>query len=209
MAPTCAAGSSRSSSQFRLANESNYGTPSQLDRSTTAPSNRTWQTDGLNINTTDNEIRNRLIRLSYDGLVHNTTYPPRQVLYYALRLEAAACAQKGFSMSRDSAYSSKLIDVFHILKSPNHDLRLAILNGNLAPEEVVKRDSSHLRSSRRLTEDEEHMRRSAANAMASGDHYAMTCRECGTKQNIYLKSHKQAPKTLCSRCRDVWEQTLD
>jgi transcription elongation factor S-II len=176
---------------------------------------RTWKTDGVNINSTLNKIRDGCIGLLYDGLCHNTTESPRVVLLKAIAVEAAAFNMYGSESNPE--YRTKIRSLFQNLKNKsNPQLRVSILSNEVAPSVFVRMSHDQLKSAQRREEDrkfeQENMNKAMIAQPERSVNASLECSRCGQNKVTYAEAQTRSadePMTVfctCLNCGKSWKQ---
>ncbi|MCJ1451911.1 RNA polymerase II elongation factor [Mycoblastus sanguinarius] len=121
------------------------------------PAERDYKKDKVNTNRTNQSTRDNCIGLLYNGLCYMSTAPPSEVLRVAIAVEAAGFAELG--PESNDGYVTKMRSLFMNLKAKsNPTLRVRVMEGNIAPDALVRMKNEDLKSDKRREEDKKLMR---------------------------------------------------
>ena len=176
---------------------------------------RTWKTDGVDIKSTSNNVRDNCIGLLYNGLCHNTTESPRLVLLKAIAVEAAAFDLYGSESNPE--YRTKIRSLFQNLKNKsNPQLRVSILSNEVAPSMFVRMSHDQLKSAQRREEDrkfeQENMNKAMVAQPERSINASLECSSCGQYKVTYTEAQTRSadePMTVfctCLNCGKSWKQ---
>ena len=192
------------------ATPSDSGTKLSVD-----PSKRTWKADGVDINVTNNKVRDNCIGLIYDGLCLGSREPPKDVLAKAKAVETAAYNTLG--PETKEGYRGKLRSLFMNLKAKsNPNLRIRVLSGEISPENFVCMSSDELRSAEQREADDKIKKKNMNDAMVAQAERSIStslqCGKCGQRKVTYTEAQTRSadePMTLfctCLNCGKSWRQ---
>jgi transcription elongation factor S-II len=187
---------------------------SKPSESAVPPDQRTWKKDKVSVSHTGQATRDNCIGLIYDGLVHLSTVPPREVLNMAIAVEAAAYHTYG--PEDKEAYKSKMRSLYQNLKNKsNPGLRIRVLSGEIKPERFVTMSHDELKSEDRRKEDEkiekENMRAAQAPMAEKSISSSLECGKCKQKKVSYSQAQTRSadePMTTfceCMVCGNRWK----
>jgi transcription elongation factor S-II len=176
---------------------------------------RTWKTDGVDIKSTSNNVRDNCIGLLYNGLCHNTTESPRLVLLKAIAVEAAAFDLYGSESNPE--YRTKIRSLFQNLKNKsNPQLRVSVLSNEVAPSMFVRMSHDQLKSAQRREEDRKFEQENMNKAMVAQPEHSINasleCSSCGQYKVTYTEAQTRSadePMTVfctCLNCGKSWKQ---
>lgn len=176
---------------------------------------RTWKTDGVDIKSTSNNVRDNCIGLLYNGLCHNTTESPRLVLLKAIAVEAAAFDLYGSESNPE--YRTKIRSLFQNMKNKsNPQLRVSILSNEVAPSMFVRMSHDQLKSAQRREEDrkfeQENMNKAMVAQPERSINASLECSSCGQYKVTYTEAQTRSadePMTVfctCLNCGKSWKQ---
>ena len=118
------------------------------------PAERDWRKDKVDIARTNQSTRDGCIGLIYNGLCFMSTAASSDILQKATAVEAAGFAKLG--PETNPAYSTKMRSLFMNLKSKtNPQLRVRVLEGEIAPDRFVTMSPDELKSDQMKKEVEE------------------------------------------------------
>ncbi|KAL6715784.1 transcription elongation factor TFIIS [Lecanora helva] len=124
-------------------NHTSNGTPKP--KLTVAPAERDWKKDKVDTARTNQAQRDGCIGLIYNGLAFMSTAPPSEILQKAVAVEAAGFSKHG--PETNAGYSTKMRSLFMNLKSKtNPELRVKVLQGEIAPDRFVTMSADELKS---------------------------------------------------------------
>ncbi|KAJ5594413.1 uncharacterized protein N7459_000621 [Penicillium hispanicum] len=179
------------------------------------PDKRTWKADGVEINVTNNKVRDSCTGLIYDGLCLGSKEAPKDVLAKARSVEAAAYSSLGPETKEE--YRSKLRSLFMNLKNKsNPRLRVRVLSGEISPESFVRMSSDELRSAEQREADDKIKKKNMNDAMVAQAERSIStslqCGKCGQRKVTYTEAQTRSadePMTLfctCLNCGKSWRQ---
>lgn len=118
---------------------------------------RTYQTDKVDVNKTNQSTRDNCIGLIYNGLAFQSPHSSSDILSKATAIEAAGFSTVG--PETNPGYSTKMRSLFMNLKNKsNPGLRARVLSGEISPERFVTMTADELKSKERKVEDEKLMK---------------------------------------------------
>lgn len=191
-------------------------TPSDKAPKPTGPvKERTWTTDGVDINQTDNVSRNKSMGLIYNGLAAKSTEDAKAILPRAIAVEAAA--YKFVGPETKSEYRDKIRSLFMNLKNKsNPKLSVRVIEGEIAADDFVRMSSDELRSIEQREADAKIQKENMDKAMVAQQERSISkslqCGKCGQRQVTYTEAQTRAadePMTLfctCLACGKSWRQ---
>lgn len=177
------------------------------------PETRKFQTDKIDINRTDSQIRNNCIGVLYNGLAYRSTEPEDTVLIKAIAVEAAALkAYKG----ETQAYKEKVRSLFQNLKvKSNVDLGRNVMSGAISPAEFVVMTSKQLMSSEQRKTDAvlevENMKKAQVPMVEKSVSDSLECSSCKKRMVSYNQAQTRSadePMTTfceCLNCGKRWK----
>ena len=113
---------------------------------------RDYKKDKVNINKTNQATRDNCIGLLYNGLCYMSPNPPNEILAIAVKIEAAGMEVVG--PESNAGYTTKMRSLYMNLKNKsNSKLRKEVLDGDIAPDRLVKMSSDELKSDERRIAD--------------------------------------------------------
>lgn len=114
---------------------------------------RDYKKDKVDINKTNQATRDNCIGLLYNGLCYMSPNPPNEILAIAIKIEAAGMEAVG--PESNPSYTTKMRTLYMNLKNKsNAKLRKEVLDGDIAPERLVKMSSEELKSDERREADD-------------------------------------------------------
>ncbi|KAI9882774.1 MAG: hypothetical protein M1823_005472 [Watsoniomyces obsoletus] len=176
---------------------------------------RTWETDGVDPNYTDDKLRNAITGMLYNALAHAGKEPSEFLLKRAKEIEAAICEHYKGNLET-GGYRQKFRTLYSNIKNKsNKDLRKCVLSGEIAPERLVTMTHEELKSAKQREEDAKMMKLNMNKAMvAKGEKSvstALTCGKCNQKQVSYTQAQTRSadePMTTfceCQICGHHWK----
>ena len=113
---------------------------------------RDYKKDKVNINRTNQATRDNCIGLLYNGLCYSSPDSPSDVLDVATAIEAAGYKLVG--PESNAGYTTKMRSLYMNLKNKsNPKLRKNVLDGGIAPEQLVRMSTEDLKSEERRKAD--------------------------------------------------------
>ena len=187
---------------------------SNSDKPSVPPDQRDFKKDGVKVNRTNQEVRDRCIGLFYNGLCFQSTASPISVLEVAVAVEKAAF--DAFGPESSATYTSKNRSLFMNLKNKsNPGLRQSVMNGAIAPERFVNMTNDELKSAERRKEDlklvKENLKDSQVPQAEKSISSSLQCGKCGEKKVSYSQAQTRSadePMTTfceCTVCGKRWK----
>ncbi|KAJ5780378.1 hypothetical protein N7457_005538 [Penicillium paradoxum] len=219
---TSAASRALSGSPRPVKKDTSASTPAAATPSDKAPpkptgpvKDRTWTTDGVDINHTDNGNRNKSMGLIYNGLCAKSTEDPKVILPRAIAVEIAAYKLVGPETKAE--YRDKIRSLFMNLKNKsNPKLSVRVIEGEITGEQLVRMSSDELRSIEQREADAKIRKENMDKAMVAQQERSISkslqCGKCGQRQVTYTEAQTRAadePMTLfctCLACGKSWRQ---
>ncbi|KAI8624120.1 transcription elongation factor [Xylariaceae sp. FL1651] len=177
------------------------------------PETRKFQSDKVNINRTDSQIRNNCIGVLYNGLAYRSREPEDTVLNKAMEVEAAAL--KAYS-GETKAYKEKIRSLFQNLKvKANADLGRKVMSGAISPDRFVIMTSKELLSAEQRKNDAEleieNMKKAQVPMVEKSISDTLECSSCKKKMVSYTQAQTRSadePMTTfceCMNCGKRWK----
>ena len=184
------------------------------DKPPVPPSQRDFKKDGVKIDHTNQETRDRCIGLFYNGLCFQSTASPSSVLEVAIAVEKAAF--DSFGPETNAAYSTKNRSLFLNLKNKsNPGLRQRVMDGEITPDRFVNMSNDELKTAERKEKDKElvkeNMKDSQVPQAEKSISATLQCGKCGRKQVSYSQAQTRSadePMTTfceCMYCGKRWK----
>ncbi|KAI9789492.1 MAG: RNA polymerase II elongation factor [Peltula sp. TS41687] len=156
---------------------------------------RTWQADGVDINRTDNEQRNKCIGLIYNGLAHMSPESPTVCIKHAIDVEQAALDTYGPGLS--SAYRAKLRSLYQNLKQEgNPELRIRVLSDEISAAYFVVMSYDELKSEAMRAEErmwrKENMDKAMVAQVEKSVSTSLQCGRCHQKKVSYTQAQTRS-----------------
>ncbi|KAL2000695.1 hypothetical protein VTN02DRAFT_2756 [Thermoascus thermophilus] len=190
-------------------------TGDKMSKLSVPPDKRSWKADGVDINQTQNKVRDSCIGLMYDGLCLNSTESPRTVLNKAVAVEAAAFSILG--PESKEPYRTKIRSLYQNLKNKsNPTLRVRVLTNAVTPEQFVRMSHDELKSDEQREKDRKIEKENMDKAMVAQAERSIStslqCGKCGQRKVTYTEAQTRSadePMTLfctCMNCGKSWKQ---
>lgn len=190
-------------------------TGDKMSKLSVPPDKRSWKADGVDINQTQNKVRDSCIGLMYDGLCLNSTESPRTVLNKAVAVEAAAFSVLG--PESKEPYRTKIRSLYQNLKNKsNPTLRVRVLTNAVTPEQFVRMSHDELKSDEQREKDRKIEKENMDKAMVAQAERSIStslqCGKCGQRKVTYTEAQTRSadePMTLfctCMNCGKSWKQ---
>ncbi|KAL2219292.1 transcription elongation factor S-II [Thermoascus aurantiacus ATCC 26904] len=187
----------------------------KMSKLTVPPDQRSWKADGVDINQTQNKVRDSCIGLMYDGLCLHSTESPRFVLEKAVAVEAAAYSAYGPESKEQ--YRTKIRSLYQNLKNKsNPKLRVRVLTNEVTPEQFVRMTHEELKSDEQREKDRQIEKENMDKAMVAQAERSIStslqCGKCGQRKVTYTEAQTRSadePMTLfctCMNCGKSWKQ---
>ena len=184
------------------------------DKPGVPPDQRDFKKDGVKIDVTNQETRDRCIGLFYNGLCFQSTAAPSAVLEVAIAVEKAAF--NAFGPESNATYASKNRSLFMNLKNKsNPGLRHGVMSGEIAPDRFVNMSNDELKSAERRKEDlkivQENLKDSQVPQAEKSISSSLQCGKCGEKKVSYSQAQTRSadePMTTfceCTVCGKRWK----
>ncbi|KAL2008691.1 hypothetical protein VTN00DRAFT_6885 [Thermoascus crustaceus] len=190
-------------------------TGDKMSKLSVPPDKRSWKADGVDINQTQNKVRDSCIGLMYDGLCLNSTESPRTVLNKAVAIETAAFSALG--PESKEPYRTKIRSLYQNLKNKsNPTLRVRVLTNAVTPEQFVRMSHDELKSDEQREKDRKIEKENMDKAMVAQAERSIStslqCGKCGQRKVTYTEAQTRSadePMTLfctCMNCGKSWKQ---
>ena len=181
---------------------------------TVDPEKRTWKTDNVKTERTDNVTRNSCIGLIYDGLAYCSTAPAPTILEVARAVEAAALAAHG--PDPGTQYKAKMRSLFQNLKNKTSGpLRARVLGKEIAADKFVVMTHEELKSTELKQEEaamaKENLREAQVPQEEQSISASLQCGKCGQKKVSFTQAQTRSadePMTTfcyCTNCHKRWK----
>lgn len=210
-------GSPAASHDKSHSNGSKAAPTSNGDKPSVPPDQRDFKKDGVKIDVTNQDTRDRCIGLFYNGLCFQSTASPLSVLEVAIAVEKAAF--DAFGPETNATYTSKNRSLFMNLKNKsNPGLRQGVMSGDIAPDRFVNMTNDELKSAERRKEDlkivQENLKDSQVPQAEKSISSSLQCGKCGEKKVSYSQAQTRSadePMTTfceCTVCGKRWKVSL-
>ncbi|KAJ3558105.1 hypothetical protein NM688_g1107 [Phlebia brevispora] len=174
---------------------------------------RTARTDGMKINHTGDNTRDKCAELIYDALAFDSGSPSEQIFSRAKAIEAAVLNEHG---GVNAAYKSKIRSLFVNLKDKNNPgLRESVVSGDLPIQRFVKMSSQDMASEERRAADarirEENLFKTLGAEEVQAETDAFQCGRCKQRKCRYRQAQTRSadePMTTfvtCTVCNNRWK----
>lgn len=174
---------------------------------------RKFESDGVDTQRTDSQVRNSCIGLIYNGLAYRSVESPSDVIARAVSVEQAA-----FSRFRGESndYKKKIRSLFSNLKDrSNRELGLRVMSGTISADKFVGMSDEELKSESLRKLDREAEEENIKNAqVAKGEKSysdSLECGRCKKKMVSYTQAQTRSadePMTTfceCMNCGKRWK----
>ncbi|EEB07594.1 transcription elongation factor TFIIS [Schizosaccharomyces japonicus yFS275] len=212
--PSKTSQSTSSSSASVAVQKTSSAAVSQLTKKAESNAQRTFKTDNVSINVTDDRIRNNCIGLLYNALAMDTDEPSSVLLKTASAIDVQVLSM---SMGKtDSAYRNKMRSLYMNLKDKqNPQLRKRVISGAISPKRLSEMSSAELASEDRRKEDAKLEQENLFHAQGAKPQKAITdlftCGKCKQKKVSYFQMQTRSadePMTTfceCTVCGNRWK----
>ena len=183
-------------------------------KSTVPPDQRDFKKDKVDTKRTNQATRDSCIGLFYNGLCYNSTVSPNSIITVADACEKAAFDAHG--PENNEQYKAKIRSLFQNLKNKsNPGLRTGVLDGEIAPERLVRMTNDELKSAERKAEDakmiKENLRDAQVPQAEKSISTSLQCGKCGQRKVSYSQAQTRSadePMTTfceCTVCGKRWK----
>ncbi|KAJ3486092.1 hypothetical protein NLI96_g4494 [Meripilus lineatus] len=174
---------------------------------------RTSRSDGIKINVTGDNTRDKCIELLYDALAFDSGAPSEQLLTRAKAIESAVLQDNG---NTSAAYKSKIRSLYVNLKDKNNPtLRESVVSGDLPVARFCKMTSQEMASEERKAADnkikQDNLFKTLGAEEVQAETDAFQCGRCKQRKCRYRQAQTRSadePMTTfvtCTYCNNRWK----
>ncbi|KAK6541121.1 RNA polymerase II elongation factor [Orbilia ellipsospora] len=178
------------------------------------PMKRNKQTDNINYNIYDDDVRNRAVGMIYDGMVIGADATPDDIFKLAQETETQLFMLH--HKKTDGQYRARLRSIYFNLKdTKNPNLRKNVWSGRIEPHRLASMTSEEMASAERKREDEKIEQENMKEAMVAKAPTSVTdqlqCGKCKRKNVSYSQAQTRSadePMTTfceCLQCGHRWK----
>ncbi|ODA76119.1 hypothetical protein RJ55_08402 [Drechmeria coniospora] len=178
---------------------------------------RRFESDGVDIQRTDSNVRNQCIGLIYNGLAYRSTEPVVDVIAKAVAVEQATFdAYKGETVD----YKKKIRSLFSNLKTKsNKELGPRVMSGAITPQDFAVMTDDQLKSEdqrkKEMELEKENMKKAQVPMAEKSISDSLECSRCKKKKVSYTQAQTRSadePMTTfceCMNCGNRWKASPD
>ncbi|KAI0072247.1 transcription elongation factor [Panus rudis PR-1116 ss-1] len=186
---------------------------STLNNSNSKVELRSAKTDGVKVNVTGDNTRDKCIELIYDALASDSSAPIEQILNKAKGIEAQVLSDNG---GTTAGYKSKIRTLYVNLKDKNNPgLRESVVSGDIPVARFCKMSSQEMASEERKAADqkiaEENLFKTLGAEEVQAETDAFQCGRCKQRKCRYRQAQTRSadePMTTfvtCTVCNNRWK----
>ncbi|KZT54034.1 transcription elongation factor [Calocera cornea HHB12733] len=175
---------------------------------------RTSKTDGVKLDESGDDTRDKCILMLYDALASDSTAPADQILASARKIEAQVLTQANGNSG--NPYRSKIRSLYLNLKEKtNPGLREAVVSGDLSVKRLCTMSVQDMASEERKAEakriEETNLFKAKGAEEAGAETDAFKCFRCGQRKTRYTQAQTRSadePMTTfvtCVNCGNRWK----
>jgi len=174
---------------------------------------RTTKTDGINISTLGDKVRDKCLEMVYDALASDSGYPSELLLKRARAVEQEVYNE---FLEVNAGYRNKMRRLFLNLKDKgNPQLRESIVSGDLSIAKFCTMSVQEMASKERKQADAQLMEENLFKSLGAGEQEAETdafqCGRCKERKTRYRQAQTRSadePMTTfvtCVNCGNKWK----